>query len=86
MSEEQPKNILHGLTLKAIVEHLFELHGWDGLAKRVRINCFANDPSLKSSLKFLRRTPWAREQIEQLYLFELREARRVARREAANKA
>jgi uncharacterized protein (DUF2132 family) len=78
MSQEQPNNPLHGVTLKALLEDLVARHGWDNLARRIRINCFANEPSIKSSLKFLRRTPWAREKVEQLYLEDLR--RRAPRR------
>ena len=59
---------LHGRTLEQIVTELQEKLGWDGLAAEVRINCFMKDPSVKSSLKFLRRTPWARTQVEQLYV------------------
>ena len=65
---EQPNNPLHGLTLKAIVEDLIERHGFDGLAALVPIRCFTHDPSLNSSLKFLRKTPWARTKVERLYL------------------
>lgn len=65
---DKPKNPLHGLTLEAILNHLVEQYGWDGLAKRIDIRCFKNDPSIKSSLTFLRRTPWAREQVEALYV------------------
>jgi uncharacterized protein (DUF2132 family) len=68
MNEAQSNNPMHGVTLEAIVVKLVEYYGWDGLANRIRINCFKNDPSVKSSLKFLRKTPWAREQVEQLYL------------------
>lgn len=68
MSEEQPNNPLHGLTLEAILTRLVEYYGWEGLAKRIRIRCFAFDPSIKSSLTFLRRTPWAREKVERLFL------------------
>jgi uncharacterized protein (DUF2132 family) len=68
MNTEQSKNPMHGVTLEAVVEKLVEHYGWDELANRIRINCFKNDPSVKSSLKFLRKTPWAREQVEQLYL------------------
>ena len=68
MSSSQANNPLHGLTLEAIVVRLVEHYGWPGLANRININCFKTDPSVKSSLKFLRRTPWAREQVEQLYL------------------
>ena len=68
MSSSQANNPLHGLTLETIVVCLVEHYGWPGLANRININCFKTDPSVKSSLKFLRRTPWAREQVEQLYL------------------
>ncbi len=63
----QANNPLHGLTLQALLTALVERYGWDGLAQRININCFKKDPSIKSSLTFLRRTPWAREQVEQLY-------------------
>ena len=68
MSDEQPKNPLHGLTLEMILSSLVEHDGWEGLGQRIDINWFKIDPSLKSSLKFLRRTPWAREKVEALYL------------------
>jgi len=68
MSHEQPDNPLHGLTLEAVVVKLVEHYGWSALADEVNINCFKNDPSVKSSLKFLRRTPWARTQVENLYI------------------
>lgn len=68
MSPEQPKNPLHGLTLESIVVRLVDYYGWEQLACRININCFKSDPSVKSTLKFLRRTPWAREQVERLYL------------------
>ena len=68
MAEEQPNNPLHGITLEQVVTKLEEHYGWDGLAVRVRIRCFENDPSVKSSLKFLRKTPWAREKVEKLYI------------------
>jgi uncharacterized protein (DUF2132 family) len=68
MSGEQPNNPLHGLTLESVVVRLVEHYGWDGLATKISINCFKNDPSVKSSLKFLRKTPWAREQVENLYI------------------
>lgn len=72
----QPRNPLHGLTLEAILTALVAAYGWRGLAKRIELRCFINEPSIPSSLKFLRRTPWAREQVESLYLFMLREAKR----------
>ena len=65
---QQPKNPLHGVTLEHIVIHLHEQYGWEGLAERININCFKSDPSVKSSLKFLRRTPWARDKVEALYI------------------
>ncbi|HEY4240455.1 MAG TPA: VF530 family protein [Kofleriaceae bacterium] len=74
----QPKNPLHGITLEQIVTELVAYFGWPDLADRVRINCFAVDPSIRSSLKFLRKTPWAREKVESLYLFMLREQKRNA--------
>ena len=65
---EQPNNPLHGKTLEAIVVYLVSYYGWDELGDRIRINCFRKDPGIQSSLKFLRRTPWARKQVEDLYL------------------
>jgi uncharacterized protein (DUF2132 family) len=59
---------LHGITLESILTRLVAQYGWDGLARRIAINCFSKDPSIKSSLKFLRKTPWARDQVERLYL------------------
>ncbi|WP_422087479.1 VF530 family DNA-binding protein [Variovorax sp.] len=72
----QPRNPLHGLTLEAIVTALAGHYGWEQLSELVPIRCFAIDPSVSSSLKFLRKTPWAREKVESLYLFMLREQRR----------
>lgn len=68
MTQPQPNNPLHGLTLAAILEQLLSHYGWEGLAQRVHVNCFTHEPSLSSSLKFLRRTPWARAEVEQLYV------------------
>jgi len=68
MSGKQPNNPLHGITLEMVVTRLHDHYGWDGLAQRVNINCFKSDPSIKSSLKFLRRTQWARDKVESLYL------------------
>ena len=65
---EQNKNPLHGMTLEKIVTQLAEHYGWEELGKRINIRCFQADPSVKSSLKFLRKTPWAREKVEQLYV------------------
>lgn len=70
---------LHGLTLETIVTQLVEHYGWPRLGEEVKIRCFTHDPSIASSLKFLRRTPWAREKVESLYLFMLRERARAAR-------
>ena len=64
----QPNNPLHGIKLQQIVEELVEHYGWESLGDRINIRCFQNDPSIKSSLKFLRRTPWARTKVEELYL------------------
>ena len=75
----QPRNPLHGLTLEAIVTALQAEYGWAGLDARIPLRCFAFDPSLKSSLTFLRKTPWAREKVEGLYLFMLRERNRAGR-------
>ncbi|MBF9263506.1 VF530 family DNA-binding protein [Paracidovorax cattleyae] len=72
----QPRNPLHGLTLEAIVVALQQEYGWKGLAERVPVRCFQSEPSVASSLKFLRKTPWAREKVESLYLFMLRDRRR----------
>jgi uncharacterized protein (DUF2132 family) len=69
---EQPNNPLHGKTLEMILNHLVETYGWDDLGSIIRINCFTHDPSIKSSLKFLRKTPWARKKVEELYLDSLR--------------
>lgn len=79
MSDEQPKNPLHGVTLEQIVNELVEHYGFSDLGARVNIRCFQQDPSIPSSLKFLRRTPWAREKVESLYLFMLRERARAER-------
>ena len=68
MSEQQPKNPLHGITLEQIILRLVEHYGWEELGQRIDIRCFNNDPSVKSSLKFLRRTPWARAEVERLYI------------------
>jgi len=77
---DQPRNPLHGMTLEAIVTALVDHYGWRELAQQVPIRCFMTDPSISSSLRFLRKTPWAREKVESLYLFMLREVRREGRR------
>lgn len=71
MSDDQANNPLHGMTLEMILTDLVECYGWEDLARAIRINCFAKDPSIKSSLKFLRRTPWARAKVEALYVRSL---------------
>tara|TARA_B110000211_G_C13624288_1_gene354610 strand:+ start:262 stop:507 length:246 start_codon:yes stop_codon:yes gene_type:complete len=68
MTNEQPNNPLHGVTLSEVLTKLHEHYGWDGLAERININSFKSNPSLKSSLKFLRKTAWAREKVEELYV------------------
>lgn len=68
MSEQRSNDPLHGMTLKAILAELVERYGWEELASRIRINCFSTNPDMKSSLTFLRKTPWARNKVEQLYL------------------
>lgn len=72
----QPRNPLHGVTLEAMVTALAAHYGWPGLGERIPLRCFTHEPSVTSSLKLLRRTPWAREKVEGLYLFMLREQRR----------
>jgi len=72
----QPRNPLHGITLERMLHELVEFGGWDGLAGQIDIRCFKIDPSISSSLKFLRKTPWARAKVESLYLFMLREKAR----------
>lgn len=66
--DQQPNNPIHGMKLATILELLVEEYGWERLAMKININCFKKDPSIKSSLKFLRRTPWAREKVEALYM------------------
>lgn len=68
MTGDQPKNPLHGITLERILEHLVESYGWDALSRRIPIRCFSEDPSISSSLTFLRKTPWARAKVEALYI------------------
>ena len=68
MVDAHPRDPLHGITLEVILNRLVDTYGWDGLAKRVAINCFKSDPSINSSLKFLRKTPWARKEVEDLYV------------------
>lgn len=73
---EHPRDPLHGLTLEKILTTLVERHGWEVLGERIRVRCFQNNPSIKSSLTFLRKTPWAREKVEAWYLYDLRKGRK----------
>ena len=77
MSEARHRDPLQGITLKAMVEHLVERYGWDGLGGRITIRCFTHDPSVNSSLKFLRKTPWARAKVESLYLHSVAHPRKA---------
>jgi uncharacterized protein (DUF2132 family) len=79
MNEPKRVDPLHGITLKAMLEHLEERYGWEGLGKRIAIRCFTHDPSVNSSLKFLRKTPWARAKVESLYLHSVAHPRKSAR-------
>lgn len=72
MREAQPDNPLHGITLEMILNQLVNCYGWDDLGRRIDIRCFNHEPSIASSLKFLRRTAWAREQVESLYIAMVR--------------
>lgn len=86
-TSSQPNNPLHGVTLQVMLETLVKELGWPRLADEIRIRCFANDPSVKSSLTFLRRTPWARAKVESLYLCrEVSKAKAREARKAADKA
>ena len=75
-NDAQLSNPLHGVTLEAIVTALSAHYGWDELGRRIAVRCFQSEPSVASSLKFLRRTPWARDKVESLYLFILRDIKR----------
>ena len=68
MTEEQKNNPLHGKTLEAILEELVAFYGWEHLGFKIKINCFNENPGIRSSLKFLRKTPWARKKVEELYI------------------
>ena len=81
MSQEQPNNPLHGVTLKALLEDLVARHGWEELGRRINIRCFTSNPSIKSSLKFLRKTDWARAKVERLYIAD---QRRILKNRARN--
>lgn len=89
MTPAQPKNPLHGITLEAMLEQLVARHGWAELSARISIRCFSHEPSIKSSLKFLRRTEWARAAVERLYLADqsqLERHRKRNRERAARRA
>ncbi len=66
---EQKNNPLHGITLEQILSYMVENHGWEYMAEQININCFKSEPTIKSSLKFLRKTPWARTKVESFYLY-----------------
>ncbi|PJA07782.1 MAG: hypothetical protein COX70_05625 [Flavobacteriales bacterium CG_4_10_14_0_2_um_filter_32_8] len=68
IKQEQPNNPLHGIKLAEVLEHLVSKYGWDELGEIIKINCFKSNPSINSSLKFLRKTAWAREKVEKLYI------------------
>ena len=72
MTDPQQNNPLHGITLEIILTQLVEQHGWEKLGSQINIKCFTSDPSIKSSLKFLRKTPWARKKVEDLFLRTIR--------------
>ena len=77
MNEQQAKDPLHGITLEQILTLLVADYGWEKLAKYIKIRCFSSNPSIQSSLKFLRKTPWAREKVEKLYIATLKRAHRT---------
>ncbi|MBB1078125.1 DUF2132 domain-containing protein [Rhodoferax sp. 4810] len=79
MNEQQAKNPLHGVTLEQIMNFLVADYGWEKLGKYIKIRCFTDNPSVQSSLKFLRKTPWAREKVEKLYLSTLQRAQKKGR-------
>ena len=83
---EQARNPLHGVTLERMLNELVAHFGWETMAERIRIRCFSSDPSVASSLKFLRKTPWAREKVEAMYLYMLREKARQARKSGSSSA
>lgn len=78
-SHTQPRNPLHGLTLERMLTDLVDYYGWAELGERIPVRCFNFDPGMSSSLRFLRKTPWAREKVEQLYLYTLRQSQREQR-------
>jgi uncharacterized protein (DUF2132 family) len=76
-AQEQPRNPLHGVTLERMLNELVEELGWEKMSRQVRIRCFIDKPSVKSSLSFLRKTPWARQEVEEMYLWMLRSKARA---------
>jgi uncharacterized protein (DUF2132 family) len=76
---EQARNPLHGVTLERMLTELVAHFGWETMGQRIRVRCFTHDPSIPSSLRFLRKTPWAREKVEGMYLYMLRERARRSR-------
>jgi len=72
MTEQKSNDPLHGITLERVLTRLVEFYGWEKMGKTIRIRCFNNDPSIKSSLQFLRKTPWARKKVEDLYLRQIK--------------
>jgi uncharacterized protein (DUF2132 family) len=76
MNEQQEKDLLHGVTLEQIMNLLVADYGWEKLGKYIKIRCFTSDPSIQSSLKFLRKTPWAREKVEKLYIANQKRAKK----------
>ena len=76
---DHSSNPLHGVTLERMLTELVDHFGWEAMGQRIRVRCFTSDPSIPSSLKFLRKTPWAREKVEGMYLYMLRERARRAR-------
>ena len=77
MNDQQAKNLLHGVTLEQILNLLVADYGWEKLGRYIRIRCFTSNPSVQSSLKFLRKTPWAREKVEKLYIATLKRAQKT---------
>ena len=86
MSDKQSNNPLHGVTLEAMLTELHGHYGWDGLASRIAVRCFSHEPSIKSSLAFLRRTPWARDKVEALFLQLKKPKRTLAPKPSSERA
>jgi len=84
MTDQQHKDPLHGVTLEMILTQLVEHHGWEKMGQIIDIRCFTNDPSIKSSLQFLRKTPWARTKVEELYVKYKRNALKKPKRNSAD--